>query len=142
MTLSSTQVVFTEQHPIWDGISLTSGEHGEPIIDVNVGGINVPMNADSGSEEGSLSNMTAAKLNINRFPKINTEKMTKGRITKTISNVSMPLKIGDITFVAPMSAKSDLLYDVFPLEYLLEKGYKIEMNDTALKVIHPAARHT
>jgi hypothetical protein len=88
MILSSTDIMFTQKHPIWDGISITRGEHGEPIIDVNVGGINVPMNADTGSEEGSLSNMTAAMLGINRFRKINTEKMTKSRITKTITNFS------------------------------------------------------
>jgi len=98
------------------------------------------MNADTGSEEGSLSNMTAAKLNISRFPKIGTDKMTKDRITKTITNFSMPLRIGDTTLVAPMSvgvdAKSDLVYDVFPLEYLIENGYKIEMSDNALKITH------
>ena len=101
------------------------------------------MNADSGSEEGQFSNTTAAMFGI-RFPKINTENMTKGRITKTIANFSMPLRIGDITFVTPISVgvdvKSDLVYDAFSLEYLIENDYRIEMSDTALKVIPPVKR--
>ena len=39
-----------------------------------------------------------------------------------------------------VDAKSDLVYDVFPLEYLIENGHKIEISDTALKVIPPVKR--
>jgi hypothetical protein len=107
----------------------------------NISGISIPMNIDSGSEAGSLSNITTTKLNVGRFPKLGTEKMTKGKITKTIITYNVPLTIGNINTVAPMNvgvdSKSDLVYDVFPLEFLIENSHKIEMSDTTLKVITP-----
>ena len=67
--------------------------------------------------------------------------MTKGLVTKTITDYSVPLTIGGITYVEPMSigvdAKSDQTDNVFPLEKLLEDGYRIMMSDTALKIIPP-----
>ena len=78
------------------------------------------------------------KLNINRFPKIGIENMTRGHITKKIITYEVPLRVGDISLVAPFSVgvskSDDLLFDVFPLEYLIKNNYEIEINATSLKI--------
>jgi hypothetical protein len=148
MIFSSTDVVFTQKHTIEEendcgiGIPITHTKHG-PFIDVQLDGVNIPMVADLGAEVGSLTNATAIQLNIGRFPKIRTHNETRGPITKTIADYSVPLTIDGITYVEPMSvgidAKSDQTDNVFPLEKLLEDGYRIMMSDSALKIIPPTS---